>query len=174
MSTIGRDGLADEGHTSPNSRGDATPRSTTSNLTGNHVMTQAGGVGLAIGSQDVALASEDNIFDELKTTRCTSWQFELRQMERNNRLLAEELAALVQSKKKRKRRKIGGHLQQDCANCHVKTTPEWRRGPSGKRDLCNSCGLRWAKQVSQGSSDSSKPRKKHAAWSSSESSSGRS
>jgi hypothetical protein len=36
---------------------------------------------------------------------------------------------------------------RDCANCHTRNTPEWRRGPSGQRDLCNSCGLRWAKQV---------------------------
>ncbi|KAA8566648.1 hypothetical protein EYC84_009187 [Monilinia fructicola] len=59
------------------------------------VITQSGGCGLPIGSQDEALASEDNIFDELKTTRCTSWQYELRQMEKNNRLLAEELASLL-------------------------------------------------------------------------------
>ena len=110
-------------------------------------MTQAGGSALAIGSQDQALAHENNIFDELKTTRCTSWQFELRQMEKSNRLLAEELAALVSNKKKRKRRRPG-HVQRDCANCHTRTTPEWRRGPSGQRDLCNSCGLRYAKQVS--------------------------
>lgn len=111
-------------------------------------ITQAGGAGLPIGSQDIALASEDNIFDELKTTRCTSWQFELRQMEKSNRLLAEELASLQANKKKRKRRKGAGNLQRDCANCHTRVTPEWRRGPSGQRDLCNSCGLRWAKQVS--------------------------
>jgi PAS domain S-box-containing protein len=117
-------------------------------------ITQAGGSGLTIGSQDVALASEDNIFDELKTTRCTSWQFELRQMEKQNRLLAEELAALLQSKKKRKRRKIGS-TTRDCANCHTRVTPEWRRGPSGNRDLCNSCGLRWAKQVSRSNSEQS-------------------
>jgi PAS domain S-box-containing protein len=116
-------------------------------------VTQAGGGGLPIGSQDVALASEDNIFDELKTTRCTSWQYELRQMEKSNRLLAEELATLLSAKKKRKRRKGAGHLQRDCANCHTKSTPEWRRGPSGNRDLCNSCGLRWAKQVSRDGSD---------------------
>jgi PAS domain S-box-containing protein len=116
-------------------------------------VTQAGGTGLVIGSQDVALASADNIFDELKTTRCTSWQFELRQMEKSNRVLAEELAALLSSKKKRKRRKGAGHLQRDCANCHTRVTPEWRRGPSGQRDLCNSCGLRYAKQVSRGSSE---------------------
>jgi PAS domain S-box-containing protein len=112
------------------------------------VITQPGGSGLAIGNQDEALASEDNVFDELKTTRSTSWQFELRQMEKRNRLLAEELQSLLSNKKKRKRRKGAGQLQKDCANCHTRSTPEWRRGPSGNRDLCNSCGLRWAKQVS--------------------------
>jgi PAS domain S-box-containing protein len=99
-------------------------------------------------SQDMALAADDNIFDELKTTRCTSWQYELRQMEKVNRLLAEELGQLLSSKKKRKRRKGVGNVVRDCANCHTRNTPEWRRGPSGQRDLCNSCGLRWAKQVS--------------------------
>lgn len=112
------------------------------------ILTQAGSGGVPIGSQDEALASEDNIFDELKTTRSTSWQFELRQMERQNRLLAEDLQTLLSRKKKRKRRKGMGNLDKDCANCHTRVTPEWRRGPSGQRDLCNSCGLRWAKQVS--------------------------
>jgi PAS domain S-box-containing protein len=151
MSTMGQDDAMQA--TSPGSGSAGTPRSVTSTLNRGDVVTQAGGIGLAIGSQDQALASEDNIFDELKTTRCTSWQFELRQMEKNNRLLAEELAGLLNAKKKRKRRKGVGHLQQDCANCHAKTTPEWRRGPSGKRDLCNSCGLRWAKQVSSDAVD---------------------
>lgn len=112
------------------------------------VTTQPGCGGLPIGTQDDALAADDNVFDELKTTRSTSWQFELRQMEKRNRLLAEELQSLVSAKKKRKRRRGAGHLQKDCANCHTRVTPEWRRGPSGNRDLCNSCGLRWAKQVS--------------------------
>jgi PAS domain-containing protein len=118
--------------------------------------TKAGGDGLMIGNQDEALASEDNIFDELKTTRSTSWQFELRQMEKQNRLLAEELQGLLTRRKKRKRRKGLGQMEKDCANCHTRVTPEWRRGPSGNRDLCNSCGLRWAKQVgSQASRQSS-------------------
>ncbi|KIV96482.1 hypothetical protein PV10_00348 [Exophiala mesophila] len=109
-------------------------------------VTNPGSQGLVLGNQDEALASEDNIFDELKTTRSTSWQFELRQMEKQNRMLAEELQALLSRKKKRKRRKGLGQLEKDCANCHTRVTPEWRRGPSGNRDLCNSCGLRWAKQ----------------------------
>lgn len=112
------------------------------------ILTQAGSAGFPLGSQDEALASEDNIFDELKTTRSTSWQFELRQMEKQNRLLSEELLTLLSRKKKRKRRKGMGNLEKDCANCHTRVTPEWRRGPSGQRDLCNSCGLRWAKLVS--------------------------
>ncbi|EXJ89747.1 hypothetical protein A1O3_02814 [Capronia epimyces CBS 606.96] len=109
-------------------------------------VTRAGGHGLSLGNQDDALNSEDNLFDELKTTRSSSWQFELRQMERQNRMLADELQLLINRKKKRKRRKGLGQLEKDCANCHTRVTPEWRRGPSGDRDLCNSCGLRWAKQ----------------------------
>lgn len=112
------------------------------------VVSQPGGTDVQPGTQDVALASDDNIFDELKTTRCTSWQYELRQMEKVNRVLAEELHGLLSNKKKRKRRKGVGNVVRDCANCHTRNTPEWRRGPSGQRDLCNSCGLRWAKQVS--------------------------
>ncbi|KAI1262015.1 PAS domain-containing protein [Xylariaceae sp. FL1019] len=111
------------------------------------VVSSAAGGGLAPGNQDKALASDDNIFDELKTTRCTSWQYELRQMEKVNRLLADELHGLLSNKKKRKRRKGVGNVVRDCANCHTRNTPEWRRGPSGQRDLCNSCGLRWAKQT---------------------------
>ena len=140
--------------------GELTPKSTVSL----GPLTHAGSAGLPIGSQDMALASEDNIFDELKTTRCTSWQFELRQMEKSNRLLAEELAALLSNKKKRKRRRGTGHLQRDCANCHTRVTPEWRRGPSGQRDLCNSCGLRWAKQVSKCSSDSNGTLRNKQGW----------
>lgn len=117
--------------------------------TDNAPITSAGLHGLQIGRQDASLASDENVFDELKTTRSTSWQYELRQMEKRNRLLAEEVQALIAAKKKRKRRKNGpGNYQKDCANCHTRVTPEWRRGPSGNRDLCNSCGLRWAKQVS--------------------------
>lgn len=130
------------------SGGARTPQSGTPKVSSDGITTQAGGSGLVIGNQHEALASEENVFDELKTTRSTSWQFELRQMEKRNRLLAEELQSLLSNKKKRKRRNGAGQLQKDCANCHTRVTPEWRRGPSGNRDLCNSCGLRWAKEVS--------------------------
>ncbi|EMD68769.1 hypothetical protein COCSADRAFT_167978 [Bipolaris sorokiniana ND90Pr] len=130
--------------------GNTTPSTTATNplyvTTEESPATFAGHNGLQIGHQDQSLASDDNVFDELKTTRSTSWQYELRQMEKRNRYLAEEVQTLLAAKKKRKRRKGAGQMQKDCANCHTRQTPEWRRGPSGNRDLCNSCGLRWAKQ----------------------------
>ncbi|KAI5361324.1 Putative PAS domain, Zinc finger, GATA-type, Zinc finger, NHR/GATA-type, PAS domain superfamily [Septoria linicola] len=129
--------------------GDNTPNSNMSGgmyrTTNDSAATYAGVNGLLIGHQDQSLASDDNLFDELKTTKSSSWQYEIRQLEKRNRMLAEEVQSLIAAKKKRKRRKGAGNQQKDCANCHTRVTPEWRRGPSGQRDLCNSCGLRWAK-----------------------------
>ncbi|KAG0147709.1 hypothetical protein CROQUDRAFT_655693 [Cronartium quercuum f. sp. fusiforme G11] len=34
-----------------------------------------------------------------------------------------------------------------CADCKTTNTPEWRSGPSGERNFCNACGLRWKKQL---------------------------
>jgi PAS domain S-box-containing protein len=136
--------------------GDQTPSSIVSKRyvnTDGSAATYAGQNGLRIGHQDDSLASEDNLFDELKTTKSSSWQYEIRQLEKKNRILAEEVQSLIAAKKKRKRRR-GKDQQKDCANCHTRVTPEWRRGPSGQRDLCNSCGLRWAKLVSIGMSRS--------------------
>ena len=136
------------GISTPQTAASASGQSTGQNgYTYEPITSQAGGAGLPIGSQDVALASDLNVFDELKTTRSTSWQFELRQMEKKNRILKEELDSLQSARRKRKRKKNPGHVQKECANCHTRSSPEWRRGPSGNRDLCNSCGLRWTKQV---------------------------
>lgn len=35
----------------------------------------------------------------------------------------------------------------NCQACGAISTPEWRRGPSGKKDYCNACGLHYAKQL---------------------------
>ncbi|WFD30633.1 hypothetical protein MSPP1_001654 [Malassezia sp. CBS 17886] len=32
-----------------------------------------------------------------------------------------------------------------CQGCQATTTPEWRKGPTGPRTLCNACGLLYAK-----------------------------
>lgn len=91
--------------------------------------------------------AEDNMFEELEATRGTDWRMELDHLIRRNRALSDELQTLLVRKKKRKRKKGGEFIEKYCSRCHTKSTPEWRRGPSGNRDLCNSCGLRWAKQV---------------------------
>ncbi|ORX80255.1 hypothetical protein K493DRAFT_150413, partial [Basidiobolus meristosporus CBS 931.73] len=33
-----------------------------------------------------------------------------------------------------------------CAECGTTNSPEWRKGPSGAKTLCNACGLRWSKK----------------------------
>ncbi|KAJ0417173.1 PAS domain-containing protein [Aspergillus carlsbadensis] len=86
-------------------------------------------------------------FEELNPTRGSSWSFELRELEKQNRVLAEEVQRLLARRKKRKRRQNAVVVKKSCAVCFTRSTPEWRRGPSGNRDLCNSCGLRWAKQM---------------------------
>lgn len=38
-----------------------------------------------------------------------------------------------------------------CAHCHRKDSPEWRRGPNGPKELCNACGLKYAKAMAAAS-----------------------
>ncbi|KAI5985362.1 hypothetical protein EDD15DRAFT_2476516 [Pisolithus albus] len=32
-----------------------------------------------------------------------------------------------------------------CTSCKTTQSPEWRKGPSGRKELCNACGLRYAR-----------------------------
>ncbi|CAG8595707.1 7468_t:CDS:10 [Funneliformis mosseae] len=88
----------------------------------------------------------DNIFEELDTTRSTSWQYELHQMRLTNKRLREELETIKHSKKKRKKRSASSS-NKVCHHCQRKDSPEWRKGPDGPKTLCNACGLRYAKQM---------------------------
>lgn len=103
--------------------------------------------GLPTGNRSVSPSDEPAMFfAELNPRRGSSWQIELRELEKQNRGLADELQRLLNRRKKRKRKQTATSVEKACAICRTKNTPEWRRGPSGNRDLCNSCGLRWAKQ----------------------------
>ncbi|KAJ4146847.1 hypothetical protein LMH87_001406 [Akanthomyces muscarius] len=73
----------------------STAGSTTSRSVHGQIFQPAGG-GLTLGNQDEALASDDNIFDELRTTKCSSWQFELRQMEKVIRIDPRQERAVVE------------------------------------------------------------------------------
>ncbi|CAE6425817.1 unnamed protein product [Rhizoctonia solani] len=52
-----------------------------------------------------------------------------------------------------------------CSSCKSETSPEWRKGPSGKKDLCNACGLRYArsKQKKDGNAQPKRRREKEVA-----------
>ncbi|KAH8556743.1 hypothetical protein BGW37DRAFT_23776 [Umbelopsis sp. PMI_123] len=36
-----------------------------------------------------------------------------------------------------------------CESCGTDTSPEWRRGPSGHKTLCNACGLRYSRSLAR-------------------------
>lgn len=42
-----------------------------------------------------------------------------------------------------------GAYEKKCENCQTNASPEWRRGPSGHKTLCNACGLRYARSVAK-------------------------
>ncbi|KAK3393808.1 cutinase gene palindrome-binding protein [Podospora didyma] len=44
-----------------------------------------------------------------------------------------------------KKKKIKVAEEYVCTDCGTLESPEWRKGPSGPKTLCNACGLRWAK-----------------------------
>jgi len=44
-----------------------------------------------------------------------------------------------------KKRRNTEHLY--CRHCGTTETPEWRRGPDGRKSLCNACGLYFSKMV---------------------------
>ncbi|KAI9222406.1 hypothetical protein BC828DRAFT_378502 [Blastocladiella britannica] len=52
------------------------------------------------------------------------------------------------NKRKRKRRvaALGGD-ERACIDCGTTSSPEWRKGPTGAKTLCNACGLRYAKKI---------------------------
>ncbi|KAJ7578387.1 white collar 2 type of transcription factor [Mycena floridula] len=53
-----------------------------------------------------------------------------------------------ETRKKKKLKKSGSGVEQYvCVTCGRTDSPEWRKGPSGPKTLCNACGLRWAKQT---------------------------
>ncbi|KAL8387858.1 hypothetical protein RB595_009624 [Gaeumannomyces hyphopodioides] len=45
-----------------------------------------------------------------------------------------------------KKKKIKVAEEYVCTDCGTLDSPEWRKGPSGPKTLCNACGLRWAKK----------------------------
>ncbi|KAI1491042.1 hypothetical protein F5X96DRAFT_508372 [Biscogniauxia mediterranea] len=45
-----------------------------------------------------------------------------------------------------KKKKLKAAEEYVCTDCGTLDSPEWRKGPSGPKTLCNACGLRWAKK----------------------------
>ncbi|KAL9552803.1 hypothetical protein MBANPS3_003597 [Mucor bainieri] len=41
------------------------------------------------------------------------------------------------------------HPKHHCQSCGTDSSPEWRRGPTGHKTLCNACGLRYSRSVAR-------------------------
>lgn len=41
------------------------------------------------------------------------------------------------------------HRFYKCQSCGTQSSPEWRRGPSGHKTLCNACGLRYSRLMAR-------------------------
>ncbi|KAL7752636.1 hypothetical protein RI367_001638 [Sorochytrium milnesiophthora] len=53
------------------------------------------------------------------------------------------------AKRPRKRRSKPEPEEHVCMDCGTTQSPEWRKGPTGAKTLCNACGLRFAKRRKQ-------------------------
>eukprot|EP01088_Endostelium_zonatum_P018416 TRINITY_DN5905_c0_g1_i1.p1 TRINITY_DN5905_c0_g1~~TRINITY_DN5905_c0_g1_i1.p1 ORF type:complete len:277 (+),score=55.34 TRINITY_DN5905_c0_g1_i1:184-1014(+) len=77
--------------------------------------------------------------------------FRQQEVPKSSRISIKELNSLpVPSVDLKKRKRAKGAEKKTnyvCRACGVKETPEWRKGPLGKKTLCNACGLRWAKAL---------------------------
>ncbi|KAK9729091.1 hypothetical protein K7432_000533 [Basidiobolus ranarum] len=40
-------------------------------------------------------------------------------------------------------------VQKRCESCNTSQSPEWRRGPTGHKTLCNACGLRYSRSIAR-------------------------
>ncbi|KAK4519536.1 Tricalbin-2 [Mucor velutinosus] len=92
----------------------------------------------------------DNMFAELESFRTTNWQYELHQLQQSNKRLRDQLDKYNNPNKQRRKKKTkyNDHDRPKmCAKCQRKDSPEWRKGPNGPKELCNACGLRYAKSL---------------------------
>ncbi|KAI8967908.1 putative white-collar-1a protein [Mycotypha africana] len=112
--------------------------------------------------------SEENLFSELETVRGTSWQYELHQLQIANRKLKEQLENITNPKRSRKQKKKSNkpsatesEIPKMCVECQRTDSPEWRKGPNGPKELCNACGLRYAKSLAAKKSDTTAQQQHH-------------
>ncbi|KAK7959053.1 uncharacterized protein PG986_003907 [Apiospora aurea] len=86
-----------------------------------------------------------DVLADLNANECGALGYEIHRLGAANQALHEELQDLLKRASQRRRFKKHGIGAGGCVNCHTTVSPEWRRGPGGERNLCNRCGLRWAK-----------------------------
>ncbi|KAI8997079.1 putative blue-light photoreceptor PCMADA3 [Pilobolus umbonatus] len=103
---------------------------------------------IVICSNEDVDEDDTNIFPELDPIRTTNWQYELYQLQKTNKKLKDQLDSYTNPKTRLRKKKVKTNdSHKICANCQRKDSPEWRKGPNGPKELCNACGLRYAKSI---------------------------
>ncbi|TPX38215.1 hypothetical protein SmJEL517_g00414 [Synchytrium microbalum] len=113
----------------------STPRTSSSSLSTTTPLNSTLLQGLLVYSD---LYEGGNLFDIMAPTRATSLHYELNQLKAQNKRLREEVDNIVFCKKPR----MEVVETPICCMCGTTSSPEWRRGSDGLRNVCNACGLR--------------------------------
>lgn len=96
-------------------------------------------------------AENENLLHGVDPNHSTTWQYEIHQLQVANIKLRQQIDTLstkmsTSASKKAKRKHRAKSLI--CHSCNRTESPEWRRGPNGPKTLCNPCGIKYAKKVS--------------------------
>jgi hypothetical protein len=84
---------------------------------------------------------------------------DLKPLMASNRALAMELRSLRKLAKQRRRARMSGTTFSGCISCGRTQSPEWRKGADGERNLCNRCGLRYARSIGKSTNQDSSRRR---------------
>lgn len=107
-------------------------------------------------SRNFGNEGDDDALEDIDPNHCGPLAYEVHQLDMANQGLRTEMQELLKHASQRRRSRKHGDDPGGCSNCHTMVSPEWRRGPSGERNLCNRCGLRWAKTL-RDAEDTSSP-----------------
>lgn len=66
--------------------------------------------------------------------------------DKDGRAISQTAAGGLSAFDRDKKKKVKVADEYVCTDCGTLDSPEWRKGPTGPKTLCNACGLRWAKK----------------------------
>ncbi|KAJ9416454.1 hypothetical protein QL093DRAFT_2436551 [Fusarium oxysporum] len=97
----------------------------------------------ALRTRAYRAAAEEQLQAEVQESR--GWRSKHKHHSTTRRSPSRQATISCPCAREHKAPKAPDHTRS-CEFCHVTETPKWRSGPSGRRTLCNVCGLLYAKR----------------------------